>query len=260
VSAGPQSVGRVFGILDYLVSHRDGATLSELAAFCEAPKTSLVGLLNALLAEGCVAREHGGRYLLGPRVMGLAMQAVAGSELKDVAHPYLERLMQATGETTALGVLSPEGDLVVCVDRVESVRPIRYAITVGERRELHCTAMGKALLAWFPKARLDDYLAAHTLHRFTDTTITSPTILRKELRRIREDGLSRSNGERVADACGVAAPVFLAGGTVGAALLVAGPMQRMREHAAANEQSIRRLAADLTDALGGVAPTTGALA
>ena len=73
-AAGPQSVGRVFAVLDYLVAHRDGATLSELATFCDAPRTSLLGLLNGMLQEGCLARPPGGRYRLGPRVIGLAMR------------------------------------------------------------------------------------------------------------------------------------------------------------------------------------------
>lgn len=251
---GPQSVGRVFAILDYLVAHREGATLSELATFCDAPKSSLGGLLSGMLLEGALARPPGGRYLLGPRFIGLAMRAAAGAELKAIARPFLDELMRVSGETAALGTLTPEGDAFVYLDRVESVNPIRYAVTVGERRDLYCTATGKVLLAWFSKARLGAYLASHRLHRFTVNTITSVTRLRAELRQVRLDGLARTDGERFVDASGVAAPIFLADGSVGAALLLAGPSQRMDRRATFNERDVRRIAAELTQAVGGTAP------
>lgn len=251
--AGPQSIGRVFAVLDHLVAHRDGATLTELAAVAQAPKTSLVGLLKAMVVQGYISREHGARYLLGSRFLELALRAGAGRKLVDVAHPFLERLMSATGETAVLGTLSAQADLAVYVDRVESPNPIRYAVTVGERRELYCTALGKVLLAWMPRGGLETYLASHRLQRFTDTTITTAAGLQKELRHIRAEGLARTLGERFREANGVAAPIFLADGTVGAALLVAGPAQRMHAHRVVNEAAVRRLAAEVTDALRGLA-------
>lgn len=253
--SGPQSVGRVFAILDYLVANPDGATLSELATFCDAPKTSLVGLLSGLVAEACVEREASGRYVLGPRVLSLAARASAGGELKELARPFLVQLVEATGETAVLGTLAPDADLVVYVDKVESPNPIRYAVTVGERRELYCTALGKVLLAWFPKPRLAAYLASQRLQRFTDTTITSASALSTELSRIRKEELARTSGERAKEANGLAAPVFLPDGTLGGGLLIAGPASRMHANRAANEKHLRRIAAALTDTVGGNRPS-----
>lgn len=251
-SAGPQSVGRVFSILDFVIAHADGATLSELAAFSDAPKTSLVGLLNAMVAEGCLKREVSGRYVLGPRVHGLAMRTVASRELPVLAHPFLVDLVRVTGETAVLGVLAPDADLVLYLDRVESVNPIRYAVTVGERRELHCTALGKLILAYFSADNLTRYLATQPLQKFTDATITGTSVLKAELKRIRQQGVARTRAERVNDADGLAAPVFTSEGKMVAGLLVAGPSQRMRTNREANEASLRRTAAALTEMLGGI--------
>ena len=147
-------MGRIFSILDAIAGSRTGATLSELAVIAGAPKTSLAGLLAGLTVEGCLVREQSGRYLLGPRVHSLAMQAMAGRELSMLARPILLRLVEATGETAVIGALAPDADLAMYLDRVESSNPIRYAVTVGERRELYCTAMGKALLAHCEPERL----------------------------------------------------------------------------------------------------------
>jgi IclR family acetate operon transcriptional repressor len=251
--AGPQSVGRIFSILDSIASSRAGATLSELAVIAGAPKTSLVGLLAGLSAERCLVRDESGRYGLGPRIHSLAMQAMAGRELFMLARPILIRLVEATGETAVIGALAPDADLAIYLDKVESSNPIRYAVTVGERRDLHCTAMGKALLAHFEPARLKRYLKAGPRERFTATTITSAADLHAELSRIRQGGIARTNGERVRGASGLAAPIFGNDGAVVAALLIAGPSERMRANAKSNERFLKNAAVECTRLAGGTA-------
>jgi IclR family acetate operon transcriptional repressor len=251
--AGPQSVGRIFAILDSIASRRAGATLSELAAIAGAPKTSLVGLLAGLTAEGCLLRDGAGRYSLGPRTHALAMQAMAGRELFVLARPVLLRLVEATGETAVIGTLAPDADLAVYLDKVESSNPIRYAVTVGERRDLYCTAMGKALLAHFELARLTKYLKSTAREKYTATTMTSTSELLAEMARIRREGIARTNGERVRGASGLAVPIFGSDGTVVAALLIAGPSERMRANAKSNERLLKNAAAECTRLAGGTA-------
>ena len=107
---GPQSVGRVMAIFECLAAQHDGATLSELAGFAAAPKTSLVGLCNALLVEGCLRRDSAGRFHLGTRMFALAMRTLAGRELIELARPFLADLAAATGETAVLGALAEDAE------------------------------------------------------------------------------------------------------------------------------------------------------
>jgi IclR family pca regulon transcriptional regulator len=251
--AGPQSVGRIFGILDSIVATRLGATLSELARVTGSPKTSLVGLLAGLTAEGCLVRDDAGKYFLGPRVHSLAMRAMAGRELVALARPILARLVEATGETAVIGALAPDADLAVYLDKVESSNPIRYAVTVGDRRELYCTAMGKALLAYFDTRRLKNYLKNTPRRQFTENTITGAPQLLAELARVRRDGIARTRGERVSGANALAVPIFGADDAVVAALLIAGPPERMRANAKNNERQLKQAAAECTRIIGGAA-------
>ncbi len=238
-------------ILESVASARAGATLSELARITEAPKTSLVGLLAGLTAEGCLVRDGSGRYALGPRVQALATQTMAGRELIVLARSVLRSLVEATGETAVIGALAPDAEFAVYLDKVESPNPIRYAVTVGERRELYCTAMGKLLLAHFEPARLRRYLKSTPRQRWTGTTITSAADLAAEMARIRREGVARTNGERVEGASALAAPIFGGDGSVVAALLIAGPSERMRANLQRNEQLLRKAAADCTRLAGG---------
>ena len=250
--AGPQSVGRIFTILDSVAGARVGATLSELARLTDAPKTSLVGLLAGLTIEGCLTRDEAGRYLLGPRVHSLAMRALAGRELAALLRPVLAGLVEATGETAVLGVLAPDADLALYLDKVDSSSSIRYAVAVGERRDLYCTAMGKALLAYFEPRRLGAYLKSTPREKFTPATMTGAADLLAELSRVRREGIARSNGERVSAASALAAPIFAGDGSVVAAVLIAGPSERMRANAHSNERQLMRAAAECTRLAGGV--------
>jgi DNA-binding IclR family transcriptional regulator len=239
-------------MLEALASSGNGATLSDLALNTGAPKSSLVGLLAGLTAEGCLARDEAGRYFLGPRFLSLAMRAIAGRELLVLARPILAKLVEATGETAVIGALAPDADLAIYLDKVESHNPIRYAVTVGERRELYCTALGKVLLAHFPADRLRRYLRTSRRQQFTATTITDAAELDAELDRIRRDGIARTRDERITGASGLAAPVFANDGSIAAVLLIAGPSERMQANTGDNERFLQQAAVECTQAMGGV--------
>lgn len=249
--AAPQSVGRIFAILDLLAEGQAGATLSELALGAGAPKTSLVGLLAGLTEEGIVRRDETGRYHLGPAFISLAMRTVAGRELVTLARPFLSELVALTGETSVIGTLATDPHWLVYLDKQESPNPIRYAVDVGEQRELYCTALGKLLLAYFDDAALKNYLKHTTRKRFTATTLTAAAELGAELEAIRAQGMSRTRDERISGASGLAAPVTSGDGKVIAGLLIAGPSERMKKHAKKNEKHLRDVAAELTRVLGG---------
>ena len=247
---GPQSVGRVVGVLEHLVSHADGASLAELAQATGAPKTSLVGLLQALVHERCVHKNGAGRYVLGERIFALSLQASAGYDLTARAKPFLQALVDATGETAVLGVVDPASDLALYVDKVEGTHPLRYTVNVGERREMHCTAMGKALLAYCPPERVARVLSAPRLKRFTPSTITSPKKLAEELAKVRQEGLCRSANQRVNGVAACAAPVFGIGGQLLGAILVAGPTDRYQARRPHIETQVKHHAAALSKAMG----------
>ena len=248
---GPQSVGRVIAILEYLAEKKDGASLAELAVFAQAPKTSLVGLLGALVQEECLSKNDAGKYVFAKRIFGLAARIRTGQELVTLARPFMRELMLGTGETVVLGVVADDADMVTYVDKVESDNPVRYTITVGERREMYCTAMGKALLAYAPLEQLRRVLSSRSLRPFTATTVTSADKLREELEEIRRIGIARTYSERVEGASGLASPVFGPNNEVVAAILVAGPSQRMLSHQRMIERKLVQAASALTLSVGG---------
>ena len=235
----PLSVDRTFAILGYLAAERGGDTLTGIARATHTPKTSLVGLLAGMLNGGYLSRDDRGAYLLGPQMLALALQVAAKSDLASLARPVLTDLVSLTGETVLIGVMAPEGDVAMYIDKVESANPVRYTVSLGERRELYCTAIGKLLLAHLEPRRQDAYLRKVEFRRFTNNTIVSRRRLNAELEAIRREGIARTDSERVSGASAVAVPVLGPDGALVAGITLAGPSERIEAQRALIEESLR---------------------
>lgn len=234
----PQSVERIFAILDHLAIEGGGDSLAGIARMADAPKTSMVGLLSGMLGGGYLARDAQGRYTLGPRMLSLAMRVSSRSDVTALARPILVDLARQTGETALLGAMAPEAEVSMYIDKVESTNPVRYTVSLGERRELYASAIGKLLLAHLDKARQEKYLRGNEMRAFTPNTITSVRRLRAELDEIAREGISRTRSERVAGASALAVPVFGADGRLLVGIVLAGPSERMRDNGAILERHL----------------------
>lgn len=255
----PQSVERILTVLDLLAARGSGvASLAELSRAVNAPKSSLISLLAGMVATGHLAKDESGLYRLGARTFSLAMRIVGSLDLASLARPVLEWLVQQTGETVLLGALAPSGDVAMYIDKVESQSALRYTVSLGEQRDLYSSAIGKLLLAHLPAPRQEAYLQGHALKQHTAATITSRASLRKELDRIRAQGYALTTGERIVGADAMAAPVFGSAGEVLAAVVVAGPSERMRVQRDVHLQHLTAAAAQLSHRMAAPAQTQAA--
>jgi IclR family transcriptional regulator, acetate operon repressor len=247
---GHRTANRVVDILELLAASRDGLALREISAQLEAPKSSLLPLLRALTARGLLEQGHSGAYRLGSRALGLGSGAAAQRDLVDLARPALLALMRRTDETVFLGVLAGDSLSVVYVDKVDSEQIIRYAAGVGDRRPLHATSTGRAILAFLPVEQREEILRALPLERHTDRTVTSVAALRASLEETQRTGICVSVDEMVRGASGVAAPIFDRHGAVVGACTIAGPTDRLRSR-------LRQLAAEARDAADAISSLLG---
>ena len=227
---GHRAANRVVDILELLATRPDGMPLHGVSTELEAPKSSLLPLLRALAARGFLEQGRAGEYRLGPRAAALGVGTAPQRDLHAVARPALVELMRRTGETVFLGTLGADRMSVVYVDKVESEHVIRYSAGVGDRRPLHATSTGKALLAFLSAEERDEILRSLALPRHTERTVTSVAALRAALDEIRRAGVCVSIDEIVRGASGVSAPIFDGHGRVVAACAIGGPTDRVRPH------------------------------
>jgi IclR family acetate operon transcriptional repressor len=217
---GTQAVDRAARLLSEVVHSADPMTFTGLSAATGLAKSTTSRLLLALERNGLVRRDDHGRFLPGEMFVSFAWRGGAEAGLVAVAQPFLERLGKATGETINLGVAG--NGMVEQIAQVDSTYLIGGTNWVGLSVPLHCSALGKVLLAYgaaqLPPGRLE---------RRTDKSITTEAALRADLGTVRARGYAVTEEELEPGLIAVAAPIRGFDGTVVAALSVSAPTTRM---------------------------------
>lgn len=224
-SAGVQSLGRAFDVLELMAAAEGEIALSRLAEESGMPGPTIHRIVRTLVARGYVLQMPSRRYVLGPRLIGLGAGARASVEAW--AGPPLHTLAEETGETANLAML--EVDRVVYVAQVPSTRhTMRMFTEVGRRVPAHCTGDGKALLAQLPDDEVRRRLAAAGMPALTTRTITDADRMLEELAQVRERGYAVDDGEQE---LGVRCVAVAVPGTLGTAVSVSGPTSRVTRKA-----------------------------
>ena len=207
-----------FGILDVVTrAGRAGASFSDVVNRTGMPKASAHRLLKQLVSLSALTFDDATRrYHGGVRLARLGAAVAGDYDVRTAARPFLQALHDATSHVATLGVRS--GDAGTYVDKIEpNDFTLRLHSEIGKAFPLHCTAMGKVLLASADTATRRRVLARR-LERFTDQTITNAAELRRELRRVREQGFAVDREEITRGLVCVAAPIIGADTSVAAAM------------------------------------------
>src|SRR4051794_20921052 len=177
-------LGKVVTVFFAFRAEDHGVTLAELGRRTGLPKATLHRVVSDLVDVRLLDRADA-RYRLSGQVFQLGMRASVERGLLEVATPFMEDLYERTHETVHLG--TADGDGVLYVAKIGGHRQAAAPSRVGGRMPLHCTAIGKALLAFSPPEHVARIVAAG-LQRQTARTVTAPGLLRRQLERVRETG------------------------------------------------------------------------
>ena len=148
----------------------------------------------------------------------MCRQIVQDTDLTVIAHPHLDALARQTGETVHLVLL--DQDQAVYVAKVEIAQLDPHVLAIGIRAPLHCTGVGKAILAFLPPDRQEDVLA-HDLPRHTANTLTDPGALRAHLDLICRQGYAIDDEEHEDNVRCIAMPLRSSVGRVVGAISIA---------------------------------------
>lgn len=220
-----QTVMKALTVLEYIAEGGREMGVNEVARGLEMDSSTAYRLMATLNVRGYLRQDpNTNKYRVGPRVLFLysAMQDVL--ELRRLALPYLNRLVEETEETAHLLVL--QGAEGVYVERVDSPQTVRMVSYVGKQEMLHCSSVGKAILAHLPDEEVDWILKVRGLPRITENTITDPERLKEQLSEVRKLGYAIDDMEGEESVRCVGAPIFDLTGNPIAAISVAGPAFR----------------------------------
>jgi len=211
--------------LEIVASSSIPLSVQEVAQRLRSDKSTCYRMLMTLYKAGYVVRQDDSKFFsLSYKVVSLSRNLLAENEVSRLIQQELRALAVVTQETLHYSVLDRME--TVLVQRVKGTQLVNVDFQIGDRSPLHCTAIGKAILAFQNVLFVEEVIAAG-LPRRTAYTITDPEGLRSELHRVRSMGYAVDDHEFSDTMRCIAVPLFEGGGLVSGGFSISTPDYRM---------------------------------
>ncbi|AGB38891.1 IclR family transcriptional regulator [Natronococcus occultus] len=220
-----RTVDRAFEIIE-IVQELDGAGVSEVSERVDIGKSAVHNHLNTLVNKEYLTKR-GDEYHIGLSFLGLGAYARNRTEIYNTARNEVDNLADETGELANL--LIERNGTGIYLYQAKGENAVELDTYEGKRVGLHCTGLGKAILAFRPRERVEEILDRHGMPQITSHTITDREEFFEELDRIREQKYATDREERLTGLCCVAAPITDDQDTSIGAISVACPLHRVGE-------------------------------
>ena len=232
----------------------------EIAKYCEMSRPTTYRLLTTLMSRGFVRTDGNYSYSLGTALISLSKVVLDSINLPELARPHLHQLCTVSNETANLSIL--EGAEILYIGKEESLQATQSPIfvmmrsTIGTRLPLHCSGMGKAILAHVSAEDCQALIARlMPLKPYATNTITNADTLQQEIARVRQQGYAIDDREIDDGTRCVAAPIFDNSKRVIGAMSIAGPAYRLTlDHLHLLSTEVIRAAQALSAQLGYIRP------
>lgn len=235
-----KSVDRALKIVQ-LISDRKQMGVTEIANHIDINKSAVFRILATLVKHGYVEKDpQTHQYKLGYQFLEISSNLLESIDLRTEAMPYLRELEVVTNEVIHL-VVYDQGE-VVYIEKLEGNETLRMHSKVGRRAPMHCTGVGKMILAHLPQPMVASIIEQKGLPAHTERTITDKDAFFRELAHIQAQGYALDNEENEEGITCIAAPIFNHLKEITAAISISGPTMRM------TEERLEALKEKITDA------------
>lgn len=215
-----KAVTRAMDIINLIALSSRPLTITEVSESLRIPKTSTFEILYTLVEERVldIADEHIRSFQLGLRLFEISLSALSSTNLLEAARPILHDLNKKTGETVLFAV--EDNNEMVFLYKVDGSAFLLVSVKLGTRVPMHCTAIGKAVLAALSEEKIRLYLKKSKIKKITENTLTNFRDLKKDLEETRERGFSIDHQENIDDVVCVGAPIYSYLGSVVAGMSI----------------------------------------
>jgi len=212
-------------VLDCFIQENKPLQLTDLKRKLDIYPSTIHRILDTLRYLGYIENvPNSEKYQLGIKCLELGMSKLSQIEINKEASPYLDELSREFNENVYLGILYD--GFVMYQAKKEVLRRIRIVTHVGTRAYVHCTALGKVLIAFLNKNEREKIYKKTGFLKLTKNTITDKELFEKEITKVRKQGFARDNEENEYDIKCIAAPIRDYSGKVIAAISISGPSYR----------------------------------
>ena len=221
-----QTVSHALTLLGQFNENVETFGVTELSKRLKLHKNNVFRLLATLESRGYIDQNKvTENYRLGLKTLELGQTFVKQMGLLRQSRPVLEWLVRQCNETSYIAILKDFD--IIYLDAVETDLTVRVVTRVGSRLPAYCSAAGKAQLAYLSEEELENYFSGKEMKRFTQNTITNVDEMKKELKKITEQGFSIDNEELDTGVRCVAAPIRDYTRRIVGAVSISGPSMRL---------------------------------
>lgn len=238
------------GVIEHLSLFPVGRSLQEIKTALDISQTTAYRILNTLVRlEYLVYNDSTKKYKLTRKLLTLGFRSLNEHNLLETVLPRLRELRDIVKETACFGVLGSEKGIFI--EQAQGHHTFRFVLSPGKSFELHCSAPGKAIMAFLPNTMRNQYLSYMTYMRFNERTISCEEIFLQELDKVRQNGYAMDNEEELTGVICVGAPVFNYNGYPCGAIWISGPKDRLTpEVVLSSAQQIKKIAKVISSELG----------
>lgn len=213
-------------VMEYLSVHSEGQSLQEIKSALDISQTTVYRILNTLVRlEYLQYNESSKKYRLSRKLLTLGFRSLNEHNLLEIVLPRLRELRDIVKETACFGVLGSEKGIFI--EQAQGHHTFRFILSPGKSFELHCSAPGKAIMAFLPNTMRNQYLSYMTYTRYNERTITSEEAYLKELETVRRNGYAMDNEEELNGVICIGAPIFNYNGYPCGSIWISGPKDRL---------------------------------
>jgi DNA-binding IclR family transcriptional regulator len=239
---------RAIDVLEYLAQKPEGKTISEVTEALSIPTNSVFRILRTLASRGYVLQKHK-RYEVSSKLFALGAQAIAEETLFERSLPVMREIRDELKETVLLGKLV--GNKGVVLEQVPGTHPVKVIVEVGFNFNLHCSAPGKAILAFLPESERDVILKGYRYTLHTPTTISNEKAFMKVLQQVKSIGYALDLEEGDEGVRCIGSPILNSHGFPVAAIWTTGPALRLNSKMCEkNGKLLIKKATDISKSLG----------
>lgn len=223
-----ESVGHALDILIYLAALGREAGVTEIADQFHIGKATAHRMVSTLKDRGFLEQnQETSKYRVGLRALEVGSAYLSQLELAQIAHPFMQEMVERTHEKTNMGVIDKQDGTLVYVKFLDPENAVRVYTKLGGRTYLHATALGKAMLSRMSWTDVLELVNKKGLCPVTGNTITDTDDLKRDLEETRLRGYSIDNEEHHPEVRCVAAPISNHFKETVAALSISGPSYRI---------------------------------
>ncbi|WP_071396201.1 IclR family transcriptional regulator [Bacillus tuaregi] len=245
-----QSVERAADILELFMTSKPELSIKEISEQLGLSKSTVHGLIKTLEHRGYLQQNSEDlKYRLGLKLFELGSFIGNQLDIVKIAQPIIKETVEKLKETVHLVVR--QQDELIYVEKVEGPHQLRISSHVGKTAPIHCTGLGKAILANLDEKEVDRILTSTELKSFTEYTVTDINEIKNQLEFTKDHGYSMDDEEIELGLKCVAAPIFDHNGKAIASISCASPKMRLTEdRLPVVIEGIKKAAADISRCLG----------